>query len=331
MKNIGKMFSATSNYVVKQITKIGVVGLLVLQTSLLSAQMPSYKILFGKFEVTTLLDGTVTLDAENLLYNKEKGKATELLNNSFLKNPVEISINAFLIKTDSKLILVDTGAGELFGGKLSGKIGESLQSAGYKPSQITDILLTHIHADHSGGLTVQGKKIFENAVIHVNQLEYDYWLSKTNMANADVHSAGGNPKSFQNAADILSPYIKAGKIKTFTSGDEVLEGVKTILASGHTPGHTVYVLEGADEKMVFWGDLVHIGSVQFIDPLMDDHFDVSLEKGKNQRVGFYKKATDEKYLIAASHISFPGFGHLKFEGNKYVWVPVPYSVDGRTK
>lgn len=81
--------------------------------------------------------------------------------------------------------------------------------------------------------------------------------------------------------------------------------------------------------MVFWGDLVHIASVQFIDPLMDDHFDVSIDKGKTQRVAFYKKVSDEKYLIAASHISFPGFGHLKSEGNKYVWIPVPYSVEGR--
>ncbi|MEI7489724.1 MAG: MBL fold metallo-hydrolase [Chryseobacterium sp.] len=325
------MYFKTPQNILKQIAKTLILGLLILQTSFLSAQMPNYKISFGKFEVTALLDGTVTLDAENLLYNKEKGAATELLQQSFLKNPVEISINAFLIKKDSQLILVDTGAGELFGGKLSGKIVESLQSVGYKPSQITDILLTHIHADHSGGLTVQGKKIFENAIIHVNKLEYDYWLSKTNMQNADIHSAGNNPKSFQNAADILSPYIKAGKIKTFAPDTEVLPGVKTILASGHTPGHTVYILENEKEKIAFWGDLVHIGSVQFIDPLMDDHFDVSLDKGKNQRVGFYKKATDEKYLIAASHISFPGLGHLKFDSEKYIWIPVPYSVEGRTE
>lgn len=322
-------YSQLLRFIFRRVTKMLVAGLLILQSVLVSAQMPNYKVSFGEFEVVSLLDGTVNIDAESLLYNREEGKATQLLHESFLKNPVEISINAFLIKADTKLILVDAGAGELFGGKQSGQIAESLQSAGYKPSQITDVLLTHIHADHSGGLTVAGKKIFENAIIHVNQLEYDFWLSKTNMANALANSGGANPKSFQNAADVLLPYIKAGKIKTFRSGDEVLKGVTTILAAGHTPGHTVYCIEDREEKMVFWGDLVHIASVQFIDPLMDDHFDVSLDKGKTQRVAFYKKVSDEKCLIAASHISFPGFGHLKSEGNKYVWIPVPYSVEGR--
>ncbi|MBK1895350.1 MBL fold metallo-hydrolase [Chryseobacterium paridis] len=326
MKNINQ----NGGKICEKITKILVALLLLVQISYVSAQMPSYKIKFGEFEITALLDGTVTIDAENLLYNSEKGTATKLLEESFIKNPVEISINAYLIKTKSKLILVDAGAGDLFGGKLSGNIVQSLKSAGYKPSEITDILLTHIHADHSGGLTRNKRKIFENADIHVNSLEFNYWINDQNRKMANENDAGNDPKSFQNALESLSPYIKTGKIKTFTSDIEVLPGIKATLASGHTPGHTVYFLETKGEKMIFWGDLVHIGSVQFIDPLMDDHFDVSLNHGKNKREEFYKKAVSEKYLIAASHISFPGLGHLKFENNHYVWIPIPYSIQGRT-
>ncbi|CAA7194943.1 MBL fold metallo-hydrolase [Chryseobacterium potabilaquae] len=313
-----------------QITRIFILNIFLLWSSYVQGQM-NYKILFGKFEVTALLDGTISLDVENILYNQEKGEATKLLQQSFIKNPVEISINAYLIKTGSKIILIDTGAGELFGGKLSGKIVESLKSTGYTPSQITDILLTHIHGDHSGGLTVQGKRIFENATIHVNKSELEYWMSEKNKQNADVHAVSNNPKTFQNAINILSPYIKAEKIKTFDSDMEILPGINTILIAGHTPGHTAYFLENGKEKMMFWGDLVHVGSVQFMDPLMEDHFDVSLDKGKKKRFEFYEKAAQEKYLIAANHISFPGFGHLRFECEQYIWIPIPYSIEGRVE
>lgn len=324
-----KSFFIPAKYELNIISKFFIVLIIVFQAVLVSAQMPHYRVSFGKYEVTALLDGTVTLDAENILYNQQKGAATKLLKESFQKNPVEISINAFLVKTDSKLILIDAGAGEVFGEKESGKIAESLKSAGYEPSQITDILLTHIHGDHSGGLTVNGKPVFENAVIHVNKLEFDYWMSEVNKAKADAHSVGNNPKTFETAAKTLLPYIRAQKIKTFVSDSEALPGIKALLSSGHTPGHTVYVIEKEESKLVFWGDLTHIGTVQFVDPLMDDHFDVNLLQGKDRRVEFYKKAATEKYVIAASHISFPGFGHLKFEAGKYIWMPLPYSISGR--
>jgi hypothetical protein len=79
---------------------------------------------------------------------------------------------------EPKLILVDTGAGELLGPKLD-KLPDSLRAAGVQPEQITDILLTHIHPDHSGGLTVGGRRVFPNATVHVNKLELDYWTNKS--------------------------------------------------------------------------------------------------------------------------------------------------------
>jgi glyoxylase-like metal-dependent hydrolase (beta-lactamase superfamily II) len=96
------------------------------------------------------LDGVLPVDAEQLFFTNEPGKPTQLLENVFIQNPVEVSMNAYLVKTNGKLILIDTGAGELFG-NAGGKLVQSLKQIAIAPEDI-DILLTHIHADHSGGL-----------------------------------------------------------------------------------------------------------------------------------------------------------------------------------
>jgi glyoxylase-like metal-dependent hydrolase (beta-lactamase superfamily II) len=81
--------------------------------------------------------------------------------------PIELSINAFLINTGSALVLVDTDAGELFGPR--GRLIANLRASGYQPEQIDAVLLTHIHGEHSGGLSIGGQRVFPNADIYVGR------------------------------------------------------------------------------------------------------------------------------------------------------------------
>lgn len=90
---------------------------------------------------------------------------------------------------------------------------QSLKQAAVAPEEITDILLTHIHADHSGGLVMSGKVMFPNAVIHVNKAETNFWLNEKNAKKADEKAMGASPKTFSNAMDMLIPYLKAGRVK----------------------------------------------------------------------------------------------------------------------
>ncbi|OPC04964.1 hydrolase [Elizabethkingia ursingii] len=305
---------------------------LLFMSSLVYGQMPApYKVKVGDTEVTALLDGILPVDAEKLFFTNEPGKPTQLLQNVFIKNPVEVSMNAYLVKTNGKLILIDTGAGELFG-NAGGKLVQSLKQAAVAPEEITDILLTHIHADHSGGLVMSGKVIFPNAVIHVNKAETNFWLNEKNAKKADEKAMGASPKTFSNAMDMLIPYLKAGKVKTFErEKEEIVPHIYTMPTGGHTPGHTVYVLESKGEKMYFWGDLVHMEGLQFVEPTLENHFDVDHKSGIENREKYYDDAAKNNYLIGASHISYPGMGRVKKEGNKYVWYPVPFSLTGRTQ
>ena len=143
------------------------------------AQLPGvYRFRLGDFQVSSLSDGTVPQDLHKLLTGTTTAEVDGLLDRSFLKNPVEASINAFLIDTGSRLVLVDTGAGRFFGPGFGGKLSVSLAAAGYQPQQINDILITHIHTDHSGGLVDGDRLVFPNATIHVGKPDLDFFLNK---------------------------------------------------------------------------------------------------------------------------------------------------------
>ncbi|HVZ23512.1 MAG TPA: MBL fold metallo-hydrolase, partial [Vicinamibacterales bacterium] len=167
-----------------------------------------YRTLLGDFEVTTILDGMLMLDPVQLLTNTQPEHVTEMLAKQFLASPVETSVNTFLINTGSKLVLVDTGAGSLFG-PTTGKFLANLKAAGYTPDEVDDVVVTHMHGDHVGGLTTNGKRTFPNAVVHADKRDADYWLSKAEMDKAPAAAKGG----FQGAMASFQPYIDAKKFQ----------------------------------------------------------------------------------------------------------------------
>jgi len=286
-----------------------------------------YTINVGEFTVTALLDGTVPVDANKLLTSTEIGKIDRLLEQSYLTNPVETSINAYLVKIKDRLILIDTGAGELFKSPNSGNLILSLKGAGYKPEDITDILLTHIHADHSGGLSVAGKIQFPNAVVHLDKKEIEFWTQHEKpVPDEPIGYTANRPAYF-----VLKPYLDRGRVKTFDGATELFPGIKSATYYGHTSGHCAYVLQSNHEKLVFFGDLVHIGAVQFRAPMLANRYDFDKLKAAEQRKKIYTEAAGEHYLIAADHIPFPGFGRLQNGDDGYNWVPVNFSSTGHTK
>ena len=279
-----------------------------------------YRVMLGDFEVTALLDGTVELPVDKILSIKPD-QVKKTLARSYLKAPLETSVNAYLINTGAKLVMVDAGAAGLFGPTL-GKLPANLKAAGYSPEQVDEIYITHLHPDHVGGITVDGKAIFPNATIRADKHDADFWLSEENMKKA--------PKDFQDfflgAQGALKPYIAAGKFKTFEGNTDLVPGVKAQITHGHTPGHTFYVAESRGQKMVFWGDLMHVAAVQFENPGVTIQFDTDSKAAAAQRRRAYAEAARHGYLVGIAHVSFPGIGRLRANGAGYTWLPVNYSA-----
>ena len=285
------------------------------------SQAPGYyRVMLGDFEVTALSDGTVALPVDKLLTNTTPGQIDKALKRSFLKPPVETSVNGYLVNTGSKLVLIDTGAAGLFGPTL-GNLLANLKAAGYQPEQVDEIYITHMHADHVGGLVADGKLAFPNAVVRADQHDADFWLSAANLEKAPAEMKG----FFQGAQASLNPYVAAGKFKPFNGDTELVPGIKAVAAAGHTPGHSTYLVESQGQTLALWGDLMHVAAVQFGNPSVTIQFDTDSKAAAVQRKKAYAEAAKRGYLVGSAHLSFPGLGHLRAEGKGYEWVPLNYS------
>ncbi|HEY6174827.1 MAG TPA: MBL fold metallo-hydrolase [Kofleriaceae bacterium] len=280
-----------------------------------------FRMKIGDFEVTALSDGTADLPVDQLLTNTTPDKVKKALAAVFLKTPLETSINGYLVNTGSKLVLIDAGAANLFGPTL-GKLVGSLKASGYTPDQVDEIYITHMHADHVGGVTNGDKAVFPNATIRAAKAEGDFWLTQANMDKAPA----AMKDFFKGAMASMKPYTSANKYKPFEGADvELLPGIHAIAAPGHTPGHTIYAIESKGEKLVFCGDLMHVAAVQFPDPSVTIQFDADSKAAAPQRKKLYADAAAKGYFVAFTHVSFPGIGHIRKEGAGYEWLPVNYT------
>jgi glyoxylase-like metal-dependent hydrolase (beta-lactamase superfamily II) len=286
-------------------------------------QAPGYfRIPVGNFTVTALYDGFVDVDASLLSGANEQVIRTALAH-TFLsgRSPIQTAVNAFLVHTAQNTILVDTGTANLFGPKL-GFILSNLRAAGYQPSQIDTVLLTHLHPDHAGGLlTETGKRAFPNAQVFVAKADADYWLNETTAARA----LKDKQVLFNMSRDALAPYIAAGKLSIFEPGQNIRAGVTAIPAAGHTPGHTAYLFSSKGDSILVWGDIVHNAAVQFSHPEVAIEFDVNKEQAVKTRHALLSFAGSRQVWVAGAHMPFPGIGRIDVDRSiGYRWVPAEY-------
>ncbi len=285
-------------------------------------QVPGYyRLALGEIEITALYDGYVDLGAK-LLLNASQADIQRLLATRFIAGEkVQTAVNAYLINAGGRLILVDTGAAKAFGPTL-GFIGEQIRAAGYTPEQVDVVLLTHLHADHVAGLLgADGKPLFPNAEVRVDQQESSFWLSESNAAKAP----DGFKPFFKIARDAAAPYQAAGRWKTFSGAAELAPGVRAVPAVGHTPGHTTYLVESQGQRLLILGDAVHAHAVQFARPEVAIEFDSDRKQAVATRKKLFAWAAKEKLLVSGMHLPFPGLGHVRAEGRGYAWVQVEYS------
>jgi glyoxylase-like metal-dependent hydrolase (beta-lactamase superfamily II) len=250
-----------------------------------------YRMTLGDFEVTALSDGTLPLPVDQLLTNTTPAKVKQALDREHLTSPIETSVIA------------------------------NLKASGYRPEQVDEIYITHMHPDHAGGLSMASKALFPKAIVRAAKAEGDYWLNQANMAKAPQQQKD----MFKGIQSALQPYVSAGKYKPFEGDAELVPGIRAVASSGHTPGHTFYVVESKGQKLVVWGDVMHVASVQFADPSVTMQFDSDSKKAAAARKQAYADAAAKGYYVAIAHVSFPGIGHVIADGKAYRWAQVNYS------
>ncbi len=285
-------------------------------------QVPGfYGLKVGDLEVTALFDGPGVFDQHWLKGTKARlDEVVKALHED--SHMLDASETGFLVNTGKQLILVDAGSGIWFGGGAFGRLTRSLRSAGYTPEEVDLVLVTHLHADHVGGLTTQdGKRVFPNAEVYVAKAESDFWLSPEIAAKAPKDAQ----RFFQSAQAIAAPYITAGKWHTFRGSEPNVDGMQIVPLPGHTPGHTGYEFSSKGQKILFWGDIVHAQRVQLQHPEVTVVFDIDPIAAAATRNQLLPKLAREDVVIAGPHMLFPGLGRLHREGSGYSWTPVAFT------
>lgn len=278
-----------------------------------------YRMQLGDFRVTVLSDGSVDRDLPAIMSDSNMVRERYEMQHQAL--PARLSVNCYLIDTGAHRILVDTGAGELFGKGVAGQLIANLRRAGYAPEDIDTILLTHIHGDHSGGLSIGGRRLFPGATVYVDAADPALWLSKAQAAAAPA----ARKATFEQSQRTVGPYVAAGRLKTFAAPATLFPGVRAIPLRGHTPGQSGYVIESRGQRLLLWGDVIHSAEVQFRDPEVTIHYDVDPDAAAATRETILAETATNGILVGGAHISFPGLGHVVREAKGYSWAPLPWS------
>lgn len=280
-----------------------------------------YRMMLGNWQITAVSDGTLVVPLDKLLTHVSGQKLKQRMADDAMTPAAETSINAFVINTGKQVILVDTGAGPLLG-DAGGHLLDNLRAAGFPPESIDMVLLTHIHGDHSGGVQHNGRPAFPNARVRVEQKDVDWWLNPANINKVEESQR----HTFAESERSMRPVIDAGKLQAFHAPAEIIPGIEAVSAAGHTPGSVIYRVSNGGQTMMLWGDIIHAKAVQMPDPEVAIHFDVDQKQAVLTRERVLRQVAQEGDWVAAAHISFPGIGHVKKEGNGYRWVPVNYSA-----
>ena len=202
-----------------------------------------------------------------------------------------------------------------------GRLVANLRASGYSPDQVDVVLITHLHADHVGGIYgADGSRVFRNAEIRMAKADSDFWLS-TDIASKAPPEA---QVFFKIARDAAAPYVAAGKWRPFEGTDPIVPGVRPYPIVGHTPGHMGYEVTSKGQSLLVWGDVVHIMAVQLARPSVGIEFDIDGPTAIKAREALFAKLSASKTLVAGAHMPFPSLGYLRREGSGYAWVPVVF-------
>ena len=278
----------------------------------------------GNTQITALLDGTNFM-SPTLFKDISQDKVQEILKKYHADRAkgVQTSINAFLVNTGNKLVLVDSGTADCFGAHL-GSVMKNLKASGYQPEQVDTILLTHLHPDHSCGVSKNGVANYPNATIYVSEKEADYWLNPKQLQKIPKDQQAKYTGTVPKIKAALAPYQTKKQFKTFKLGDTI-DGFEVINTQGHTPGHFSYKLKTSDEDVIFIGDIVHSHTVQFDRPETAIDYDIDPKAAVETRLKQFADYAKHGQTIAAPHLPFPGIGHIySADGKSYQWIPVHF-------
>jgi len=292
--------------------------------ALASGQFPgAQRRRIGDIVVTALADGYFDIASQALQGATEADLAPISAPPFATGEAYRSSINAFLVESGGKRILIDAG-GAQSGVESLGRLGPTLAAIGVTPESVDALVMTHLHPDHGGGaFDENGAAAFGRAQMILHAKEHAYW-------DDDSLVTDGNRVYFDLARKAAAAYSGDGRMTLFDSDGEVMPGVFAEFLPGHTPGHTGYRIESGGDALLIWGDIVHIPPVQLTRPGVGIAFDVDIVQAEATRRAVLERAASDSLKVAGMHMPWPGFGHVERDGQGYRFISAPFDYEPGT-
>ena len=272
----------------------------------------------GDVEIISVLDGIARRPlGEEFVKNAPLAEVKALLTSQGLPTDyIDVLFTPFVVIAGGRKVLIDTGLGE-FGGPNAGKLLENLRAAGVPASDIDTVLISHFHGDHINGLRNKaGELAFAKAKVMVPAAEYAFWMDDAKMAAAPAGQKG----AFENARRTFSA-MGPDMLVQFAAGAEVVPGIRSVAAYGHTPGHTLFEVTSAGQSFFYLADLTNVPSLFARNPDWAVSFDMDAEAARKVRREVFARVTSSKSLVGGFHFPFPAFGRMTATGNGYTFEP----------
>jgi glyoxylase-like metal-dependent hydrolase (beta-lactamase superfamily II) len=278
-----------------------------------------YALRVGEIDVLVVSDGVVTPPAESMATNADPAARTAWLDDRFLaRDAFDWALNEVVVRSGGQTILIDSGLGvEYPDFPRAGQLGLRLEAAGIDLGSVTDVVLTHMHFDHVGGLLVDGVKeqLRPDLRIHVAAAEIKFWKSPDFSRTAIPPDMADMIR--RTAKRFLDEYHS--RLRPFEAEHEVAPGVVVARTGGHTPGHSVVRLASRGDRLMFAGDAVF--PVSFEHPDWHNGFEHDPEEAARVRVRLLQELAATGATLMATHLPFPSIGRVAVDGDAFRWVP----------
>jgi len=281
-----------------------------------------YAVQVGDIEVLVISDGVLPIAAETLAYDTYSADLAAWLDDKFLpKDVLDWPLNVVVVRSGGRTILVDAGLGVEFPDfPRAGQTVHRLEAAGIDPSAVTDVVLTHLHMDHVGGLLTEGLKerLRPDLRVHVASAEAEFWEAPD---FSNTHMPAPVPDALRSIASrFLDEY--RGQMRTFESEYEVAPGVLISRTGGHTPGHSIVRLASGGDRLTFAGDAVF--EVGFENPEWHNGFEHDPDEAARVRIQLLRELAATGEALVATHLPFPSVCHVATAGDVFRCVPAAW-------
>jgi glyoxylase-like metal-dependent hydrolase (beta-lactamase superfamily II) len=278
-----------------------------------------YALRVGDIDVLVVSDGVLSLPTATLATNADPADRAAWLDDMFLpRDAFNWPLNVVVVRSGGKTILIDAGLGVEFPDfPRAGQLALRLEAAGIDLASVTDVVLTHMHMDHVGGLLVDGvrDRLRPDLRVHLADAESKFWeapdFSHTSMPSPVPDVLRSVAKRF------LNEYER--HLRPFGEEYEVAPGVVVCRTGGHTPGHSVVRLASGAGRLMFAGDAVF--PVGFDRPDWHNGFEHDPEEAARVRVRLLRELATTGESLVATHLPFPSVGRVAVAGNVFRWVP----------